>query len=92
MQNSIQESDEYNALREAMNDEDKIMEKIQEILETTPDKSEAERIINEKYLPLVNKTMERTRSAMGEWRKREKEELKTIEKEMNDSVEEEDEE
>ncbi len=82
-------SDEYNALREAMNNEDEIMKKVEEVLETTPDKGEAERVIREKYLPLIEQAVKRTKEALKELREMEKEELKTIEEETNDLVEEE---
>lgn len=85
-------SDEYNELRQAMDDEDEIMKKVEEILETTPDKEEAERIVKEKYLPLIEQAMKKTKGALQELRKAESEELKMIEKEMNDLVEEEEEE
>lgn len=88
MDNSMPKSDEYNVLRQAMDSEDEIMKKIQEILETTPDKREAERIINEKYLPLIERAKERTKETLRELRKVEGEQLKSIKKEMDDFLEE----
>ncbi len=84
-------SDEYNVLRQAMDGEDEIMKKIEEVLETTPDKKEAERIISEKYLPLIERAKEKTKEALRELRKVESEQLKSIKKEMDDFLEEEEE-
>ncbi len=91
MDNPLPNSDEYNALREAMNNEDDLMAKVEEIMESTSDKEEAERIIREQYLPQIERAVKRTKEALRELREAEKGELKTIEKEMNDLVEEEEE-
>ncbi len=91
MDNPLPNSDEYNALREAMNNEDDLMAKVEEIMESTSDKEEAERIIREQYLPQIERAVKRTKEALKELRGMKKEELKTIEKEMNDFVEEEEE-
>ncbi len=92
MDNPTNQSDEYNKLRQAMDNEDNLMAKVEEIMESTSDKEEAERIIKEKYLPLIEEAVKRTKEALKELREVEKEELKTIEKEMNDLVEEEEDE
>ncbi len=83
----MNQSDEYNALREAMNNEDDLMAKVEEIMESTSDKEEAERIIREKYLPLIERAVKRTKETLKELREVEKRELKTIEEEMDDIIE-----
>jgi ElaB/YqjD/DUF883 family membrane-anchored ribosome-binding protein len=87
MDNLMNQSDEYNALREAMNNEDDLMAKVEEIMESTSDKEEAERIIREKYLPLIERAVKRTKETLKELREVEKRELKTIEEEMDDIIE-----
>jgi len=62
-----EEKQKYKAMQEAMDTEDKIMEEIQKLLETLP-REKAERIIAEKYTPLLKKISEKTREATDEWR------------------------
>ncbi len=62
-----EENQKYKAMQEAMDTEDKIMEEVQKLLETLPRK-EAEKIIAEKYAPLLKKVSEKTREATDEWR------------------------
>ncbi len=83
MNDITERSDEYNALRQAMDDEDELMKKIEEVMEKTPNKEEAERIINEKYVPLIKKKMTETRRALNEFKKAEKSELAEIDKEID---------
>lgn len=50
-------------LQEAMDDEDRLMAEVEHILETTADRATAEKLINEKYLPLLTKASTAARQA-----------------------------
>ena len=67
MQVKDEENQKYKIMQEAMDEEDKIMEEIQNLLETLP-REKAEKIIAEKYTPLLKKISEKTREATDEWR------------------------
>ena len=67
MDDTKEENKKYKEMQEAMDEEDKIMEEIEKLLTTLP-RAEAEKIIAEKYAPLLEKNSEKTHKAADEWR------------------------
>lgn len=63
------ESQKYLDLQEAQNEEDNIMDEITIVFSSVSDKREAEKIVLEKWVPLMNKAREKTAKAMDEWHK-----------------------
>ena len=62
-----EENKKYKEMQEAMDEEDKIMEEIEKLLTALP-RAEAEKIIAEKYAPILSKISEATHKATDEWR------------------------
>ena len=61
------ESQKYLELQEAQNEEDRIMDEITIVFSTVLDRKEAEKIVLEKWMPLMNEAREKTAKAMDEW-------------------------
>ena len=57
----------YTVLQEAMNKEDRIMKEIDNVLTTTSDREEAEKIVLERYAPQMDEAMKKSRQALDEW-------------------------
>jgi tRNA U34 5-carboxymethylaminomethyl modifying GTPase MnmE/TrmE len=70
--------DEYQLLMLSMDEEDALMDEIEKLVEKTKDKDELERIINEKYMPLLEKARVKTRDAFDKW-------MKSIEGELEEA-------
>jgi hypothetical protein len=79
-------------LQAAMDDEDRLMGEIEHILETATDRAAAEKLINEKYVPLLTKASTAARQAhatiAAEKVTEEKEERAEDEREENEDNEE----
>jgi ElaB/YqjD/DUF883 family membrane-anchored ribosome-binding protein len=71
------EDQKYAAVQAAMDEENKIIAEINKILESTPDRAEAEKIVLEKYAPQMEEAMEKTRQALDEWLETIKESVET---------------
>lgn len=60
------EDQKYKAFQEAMDEEDRIIKEIDNVLKTMP-KEEAEKIVLENYAPLMDEAMQRSKRALQEW-------------------------
>ena len=63
------ESQKYLELQEAQNEEDRIMDEITIVFSSVSDRAEAEKVVLEKWIPLMDKAKERTAEAMKVWHK-----------------------
>ncbi|MFA5934389.1 MAG: hypothetical protein WC827_00680 [Candidatus Paceibacterota bacterium] len=63
------ESQKYLELQEAQNEEDRIMDEIAIAFSSISDRSEAEKIVLEKWIPLMDKARDKTAKAMSVWHK-----------------------
>ena len=63
------ESKKYLELQEAQNEEDNIMDEITIVFSSITDRTEAEKIVLEKWIPLMDKARDKTAKAMSEWHK-----------------------
>jgi len=61
------EDQKYAAFQAAMGEEDKIMEGINKVLESTPNRAEAEKIVLEKYASQMDEAMRKSRQSLDEW-------------------------
>ena len=61
------EDQKHRELQSAMDEEDRIMKEIDNILASTPDKSEAEKIVLEKLAPLMDEAMKKSKEALKAW-------------------------
>lgn len=61
------EDQKYAALQAAMDEEDRIMKEIDNILTTTPNREEAEKIVFEKYASQMDEAMKKSRQTLDEW-------------------------
>ncbi|MFH2097332.1 MAG: hypothetical protein ABII24_02185 [bacterium] len=57
----------HNALREAMDEEDGIMAEMDKVFESTPDRGEAEKIILEKWAPLMDAAVKKSSELTTQW-------------------------
>lgn len=63
------ESKKYLELQEAQNEEDNIMDEITIVFSSILDRAEAEKIVLEKWIPLMDKARDKTAKAMNVWHK-----------------------
>ena len=61
------EDPKYAALLTATDEENKIMEEINNVFATTPDRVEAEKIVLERFAPKMDEAMKKSRQALDEW-------------------------
>lgn len=54
-------------LQETMNEEDRIMVEIDKVFESTPDRGEAEKIILEKWAPLMDEAVKKSNEFRTQW-------------------------
>lgn len=57
----------YRELQVTMDEEDRVMEEIDNVLVSTPDRDEAEKIVLEKWAPLMDKAMKKSGEALKAW-------------------------
>lgn len=61
------EDQKYAAFQAALDEEEKIMAEIDKVFESTPDRTEAEKIVLEKYASQMDEAMRKSRQALDEW-------------------------
>lgn len=61
------EDQKHKALQAAMDEEDRIMKEIDNVFATTPDRAEAERMVMEKYVPLMEEARKKSDETLREW-------------------------
>ena len=61
------ENEKYAAFQMTMDEEQRIMEEINNILATTQDRAEAEKIVLETLAPKMDKAIEESRQALHNW-------------------------
>lgn len=79
----LDELDEYQKLMLAMDEEDVLMEEIEKLIENSEDREELNKVIQEKYIPLLEKSKLRTQDAFAAWRKSIANEIKEVENLLN---------
>ncbi len=57
----------YRELQEAMDEEERIMQEIENTLAGMPDRAEAERAVLERFAPLMDAAMQKSREALRAW-------------------------
>jgi heme-degrading monooxygenase HmoA len=62
-----QENKSYEEFQAAMEEVDRIMQGINEVFSSTPDRSEAERIVLEKWAPLMDEALKKQSEAQKAW-------------------------
>ncbi len=79
----------YKEMRAAEDEVEQIMKEIENVLANTPDRVEAEKIVLEKYAPLEDEAMKKSREALNAWSdairesgERDKKELDDMEKNL----------
>lgn len=83
------ENQKYEELQAAMNEERRIMKEIDDVLASTPDRAEAEKLVLEKWAPLMEEAIKKSSEALKEWldfirktSEREQKELDDMEKDL----------
>jgi hypothetical protein len=83
------EDQNHRELQEAMDEENRIMGEIDNVLASTPDRAEAEKIVLEKWAPLMDEAMKKSREALRAWldamreaSERERTEIDNMEKDL----------
>ncbi len=83
------EDQKHKELQAAMDEEDRIMAEIDKVLASMPDRAEAEKIVLEKWAPLMDGAMKKSGEALKAWRdtmseasERERKELDDMEKDL----------
>ena len=83
------EDQKYRELQEATEEQNRIMREIEKVLASTPDKDEAEKIIIEKWAPLMDEATKKLGEASTTWfnaihktSKRERKEIDDMEKDL----------
>jgi len=61
------EDHKYQELQAAMDEENQVMAEIDKVLANTPDKAEAEKIVLEKWAPLMDEAMKKSGEALKAW-------------------------
>jgi hypothetical protein len=61
------ENQKYKELRAAIDEENRIWQEIKNVLATTPDQKEAEKIILKQYASLIDEAMRKSRKTLDEW-------------------------
>ena|SRR3989339_776882 len=57
----------HKELQEAMDEEDRVMAEMDKVFELTPDRSEAEKIILEKWAPLMDEAVKKSSELTIQW-------------------------
>ena len=57
----------HKELQEAMDEEDRVMAEMDKVFELTPDRSEAEKIILEKWAPLMDEAVKKSSELTTQW-------------------------
>jgi hypothetical protein len=57
----------HKELQDAMDEEDRIMAEMNKVFESTPDRSEAEKIILEKWAPLMDEAAKKSSELTTQW-------------------------
>jgi len=78
------EDQKHRELQEAMDEEDRIMREIDNVLASTQDKAEAEKIVLEKLAPLMDEAMKKSSEALRVWLDTMREASERERKELND--------
>ena len=78
------EDQKHRELQEAMGEEDRIMREIDNILASTPNRAEAEKIVLEKWAPLMDEAMKKSSESLKAWFNAMKESEKQILKEAEE--------
>jgi glutathione S-transferase len=83
------EDRKHRELQEAMDEEDRIMREIDNVLANTPDRADAEKIVLEKWAPLMDEAMKKSGEALKAWLdtmreagERERKEIDDMEKDL----------
>jgi hypothetical protein len=83
------EDQKHQELQAAMDEEDRIMAEIDKVLASTSDRAEAEKIVLEKWAPLMDEAMKKSEEALKAWLdvireagERERKELDDMEKDL----------
>lgn len=83
------EDQKHKELQVAMDEEDRIMKEIDDVLASTPDRAEAEKIVLEKHASLMDAAMKKSGEALNAWLdemresgERERKELGDMEKDL----------
>ena len=61
------EDKDYTDLLAAEEEVGKVWAEIDQVLKSTPDRKAAEKIVLEKYAPLMDKAMQKSREALDKW-------------------------
>jgi len=61
------EDQKYHELQEAMDEEERIMREIDNVLASTSDRAGAEKIVLEKWAPLMDEAMKKSHEALKAW-------------------------
>lgn len=61
------EDQKHKELQAAMDEEDRIMKEIDGVLASTPDRAEAEKIVLEKWAPLMDEAMKKSGETLKAW-------------------------
>lgn len=85
------EDQKHRELQEAMDERDRIMKEIDDVLASAPDRAEAEKIVLEKWAPLMDEAMKKSGEALKAWLdtmreagEHERKELDNIEKDLGE--------
>ena len=78
------EDQKYKEMRAAEDEVDRIMKEIDNVLTNTPDRAEAEKIVLEKWAPLEDEAMKKSREAFNVWLDAIKESSERERKEIDD--------
>ena len=81
------EDQKYKELRAVMDDEDRIMKEIDDVLASTPDRAEAEKIVLENYALAMDKAMKKSGEALKAWLDAMRESRERERKELDDMME-----
>ena len=84
------EDPKHRELQEAMDEENRIMREIDNVLASTPDRAEAEKIVLEKWAPVMDEAMRKSGEALKAWLdtmreagERERKEIDDMEKDLS---------
>ncbi|MEK7146839.1 MAG: hypothetical protein AAB772_01135 [Patescibacteria group bacterium] len=78
------EDQKHRELQAAMDEEDRVMAEIDKVLSGTPDRAEAEKIVLEKWAPLMDEAMKKSGEALRAWLDTMREAGEREEKELDD--------
>jgi len=78
------EDQKHRELQAAMNEEDRVMAEIDKTLASTPDRAKAEKMVLEKWAPLMDEAMKKSGEALKAWLDAMREASERERKEMDD--------